>query len=54
MEAIMKCAPIAIDLVRIAKDIIISPIQYFHIMHVAIISFVLVANVLISNYTFCS
>ena len=52
MEAIMKFAPIAIDLERIAKNLIISPIQYFHIIHVAIISLVLVANALISNHTF--
>ena len=52
MEAIMKFAPIAIDLERIAKNLIISPKQYFNIMHVAIIYLVLVANALISNHTF--
>ena len=52
MEAIMKCAPIAIGLERIAKNLIISPIQYFHIIHIAIISLVLVANALFSNHTF--
>ena len=52
MEAIMKFAPIAIELERIAKNLIISPKQYFNIMHVAIIYLVLVANALISNNTF--